>query len=1015
MKKLLTLLTIALLFMNQSFAQSHHFKFHINNKNELKKITQLISIDDVKGNTVWAYANDKEFEKFLELGYKTEKLPLNDSKGKVINMATTVAEMANWDRYPTYDVYIQMMQNFATNYPSICKLDTISDSQNGRKVLVLKISDNVETNEAEPEFFYTSTMHGDETTGFVLMLRLADYLLSNYGTDTEVNELINNFEIFINPVANPDGTYYGGDNDVSGSRRELYNGDDPNRDYPYPLNTSSSSSNPETIGMENFATAHHFVMSANFHGGAEVYNYPWDCWTTSENAPADAVWWEHLGRTYVDSARLVYSSYMTSVVSDGVTEGGDWYYAYGSRQDYMNYFHHCKEVTIELSDTKTLSSDQLPAYWNYNKRSLINYIKEAGYGFNGTVTNTNGDPLDAKIEITSLDKDNSWVITDPANGDYYRPIAPGTYDVTYSSYGYISQTISVTVNDWQTTTVQNVVLQQAAQVDVSGTVTEETSGTPLENVKIEFLNTSISPVYTDANGNYSVTGVFENNYDIKASKSGYTAIIKNVDISTSNTTVDFILPISNAISFESSVPPIFTFSGNLPWVQVTNEAYDGTNSMKSGAITDNQTSVMEAQINVTAAGNISFYKKVSSESGYDYLKFYIDGNLQDSWSGEIDWSQESYPVSTTGIHTFKWVYSKDSNTSSGSDCAWVDYIEFPQYEEPTSYTVTFNVTDGTSPVQGATVTFDSQNKSTDASGQAVFTEIYPANNMPWSVSKTGYNTENGTLNVVDADVNKDVTLTEVVTYSVTFNVKDEASSPIEGANISFNSQNLSTDANGQAIFNTVEAGNNLPYTITKAGFSDYNGTADVVDADVTENVTMYETSYTVTFAVNDGANPIEGANVNFNSQDIVTDATGKSVFNNVPAGNNLPFTITKSGYTTYNGTLNVSSNIYQTISLNTVGVDVILTLSGIRISPNPFKDFTTIEFYTENNENTEINIYSYLGKLVKTMRIDNLTAGNHKIIWNASDFSGKKVSDGIYFVKIKSGNTIRTAKIILAD
>jgi len=178
---------------------------------------------------------------------------------------------------------------------------------------------------------------------------------------------------------------------------------------------------------------------------------------------------------------------------------------------------------------------------------------------------------------------------------------------------------------------------------------------------------------------------------------------------------------------------------------------------------------------------------------------------------------------------------------------------------------------------------------------------------------------------------------------------------------------------------------------------------------------MYETTYTVTFVVNYGTNPVEGANINFNSQDILTDETGKAVFNNVPSGNNMPFTITKSGYASYNGTLNVSSNIYQTISLTTVSIDVILTLSGIKISPNPFKDFTAIEFYTENNKNAEISIYSYLGQLVKTIKKENLTEGNHRIIWDASDASGKKVSQGIYFVKIKSGNTIRTAKIILAE
>ena len=1016
MKKLLILVIAVLLFYTQNSAQTHHFKFKVQNKSELKKITQLISIENYKENFVWAYANDKEFEEFSKLGYKTENLSLNDSKGKVINMATTVAQMANWDRYPTYGVYTQMMQNFATNYPSICKLDTISDTQNGRKVLVLKISDNVASNEAEPEFFYTSTMHGDETTGFVLMLRLADYLLSNYGTNTEATDLVNNFEIYINPDANPDGTYYGGDNDVSGSRRSLANGDDPNRDFPYPLDINSTSSNPETIGMEDFATAHHFVMSANFHGGAEVYNYPWDCWTTNENAPADAVWWEHIGRAYVDSARLINSGYMTSVVSSGVTEGADWYYAYGSRQDYMNYFHHCKEVTLELSNTKTLSTDQLNNYWNYNERSLINYIKEAGYGFNGTVKNTNGDPLDAKIEISSLDKDNSWVVTDPVNGDYYRPIASGTYNVIYSSYGYISQTISVTVTDWETTTIQDVILQQAATVDITGTVIENGSGNPLENVKIEFLNTPISPVFTSADGTYTVTGVMENNYDIKASKTGYTAVTQNIDISTSNTVVDFTLAISNAISFESEVPSIFTFEGNQPWTRVQGGAYDGDYSMKSGNISDNQTSVMKTELNITAAGDISFYKKVSSESTYDKLNFYIDGTLKDSWSGTIDWSQESYSINTTGLHTFKWEYSKDGSVSNGDDCAWVDYIEFPQYQVPPTYSVTFHVTDGTNNIQDATVTFNSQNKNTDANGETVFTEVDPGNNLPWTVSKSGYYTENGTLNIIDSDINKEVILSEIVTYTVTFSVTDASSAAIEGANITFNSQNMNTDAGGQAVFSSVETGNNLPYIITKAGYSDYNGTLSVIDSDVNEDVTMYDVTYTVTFVINDGTNPVENASINFDSQDILTDINGHAVFNNVPAGNNMPYTIVKSGFNTNNGTLNINSDVYQTISLTTsVNVEVLLSLSGIKISPNPFKNFTLIEFYIDKMSDVEINIYSYQGQIIKSFKLDNLPAGNHQVIWNASDNSSKKVSNGIYFIKIKSENGTKTAKIILAN
>lgn len=759
MKKILIFVSIFLISIFAS-AQQHIISFEVMNKSEISKLPNYLSIDNVVGNEVTAYISEDNLQEFTKLGYNFTEV--KNSQPKVLNMATTTAQMANWDRYPTYDVYVQMMQDFATDYPNICKLDTIGVSQNGHLILVVRITDNVNSNETEPEFFYTSTMHGDETTGFVLMLRLVDYLLTNYGSDAEVSNLVNNYDIWINPLANPDGTYNGGDNTVSGSVRLLANGDDPNRDFPYPLEPNHSTTNPETVAMMNFADAHNFVMSANFHGGAEVYNYPWDCWTSSENLHADDSWFAHLGANYVQTARQLNSSYMTSVTSSGVTEGADWYYAFGSRQDYMNYFHHCREVTVELSSEKTLSSDQLPTYWNYNKQSLIDYMKEAIYGFNGTVTNPDGEPLDAKIEILGHDKDSSWVTTDPKTGDYYRPIAPGTYQVTYSAYGYISQTISVTVSDWETTTIQNVVLQPAALVNVSGTVIDATTGNPLQNVKISFPNTKIDPVYTNSDGHYQLQ-IYENNYNVKAYLQGYSQQTKNLDISTTNTIVDFALLPANAITFEDSIPSDFVNSGDANWFRDNTIAYEGSYSLRSGNINDNQSSVVQFTRTVTD-GYISFYYKVSSEENYDFLKFYIDGNEQGSWSGEVDWSQASYAV-TAGNHTFKWEYSKDGSVSNGADCSWIDYIEIPKDVPYTQHTVTFNVLDSATlqPIENASVNLKGYGLLfTDNSGLAEFQNVYEISNtntLQYTVKASGYTSQNDST-PVNSDENVTVYMVE---------------------------------------------------------------------------------------------------------------------------------------------------------------------------------------------------------------------------------------------------------------
>lgn len=114
-------------------------------------------------------------------------------------------------------------------------------------------------------------------------------------------------------------------------------------------------------------------------------------------------------------------------------------------------------------------------------------------------------------------------------------------------------------------------------------------------------------------------------------------------------------------------------SGDAGWNIVSDIVYEGTYSAKSGVITHSRQSTLQVEIDVDGE-YISFFRKVSSESGFDYLRFFIDDVEQDKWSGEIDWSQESFPV-TPGSHTFKWSYTKDSTVSVGSDCAWLDQIK----------------------------------------------------------------------------------------------------------------------------------------------------------------------------------------------------------------------------------------------------------------------------------------------------------------------------------------------------
>ncbi|RLD55068.1 MAG: hypothetical protein DRJ05_13575, partial [Bacteroidetes bacterium] len=260
------------------------FKFNVGSQKDIHFLTQTISIDEVEGSLVFAYANEKEFSKFMETGidYTILSHP-GDIENPNMKSNVNVKGITDWDFYPTYEAYVSMMNQFQADYPNLCEVFSIGQTVENRELLVARISDNVGTDEGEPQFLYTSTMHGDETTGYPLMLRFIDYLLSNYGSDDRITGMVNNIDIFINPNANPDGTYHGGNSSVNGAQRYNGNNVDLNRNYPDPQDgphPDGEAWQPETLAFMAFAESYHFVMSSNIHGGAEVCNYPWDTWST---------------------------------------------------------------------------------------------------------------------------------------------------------------------------------------------------------------------------------------------------------------------------------------------------------------------------------------------------------------------------------------------------------------------------------------------------------------------------------------------------------------------------------------------------------------------------------------------------------------------------------------------------------------------------------------------------------------------------------------------------------------
>lgn len=147
-----------------------------------------------------------------------------------------------------------------------------------------------------------------------------------------------------------------------------------------------------------------------------------------------------------------------------------------------------------------------------------------------------------------------------------------------------------------------------------------------------------------------------------------------------NSNIDLVAnfqPLSYADDFETGnlLTLGWVSSGNVPWQVQTNTVLAGSFSARSGQITHNQTSSLALTTNFFG-GVASFYLKVSSEPGWDFLKFYLDGNLLAQWSGEVDWL--NYPFNVpNGLHTLEWRYVKDANNSAGMDAAFIDNLSLP--------------------------------------------------------------------------------------------------------------------------------------------------------------------------------------------------------------------------------------------------------------------------------------------------------------------------------------------------
>ena len=398
-------------------------------------VQQLIDagydVDNVRGNVVTIYATQAEVQQLRDAGYGVVEIERQPNPAKVLGA------------YHSYETLTSELQSYASAHFDICRLSSAGTSYEGRQIHALLITDNPDVQEDEPEFVYISTIHGDEPVGMEMCMYFIDLLLNDYGTDQRITDLVNETEIWVIPLMNPDGL-------EAGSRLNA-KGFDLNRSFPaYPADFIGTPFDGEALvtagrptevaKMMPWRAGKSFVLSANFHGGALVVNYPYDedgkPSGVNSPTPDDDLFQDISSRYSVHNTPMRTNPQFPG----GITNGAAWYTMFGGMQDWCYRFLGCNDVTIELSNTKRPASSALPGLWANNEESMLSYLEAVHVGVRGIVTDSlTGEPLWARVSVAG---NAHPVFTDPDAGDYHRMLLPGaSYTLTFAAPDHADKTI----------------------------------------------------------------------------------------------------------------------------------------------------------------------------------------------------------------------------------------------------------------------------------------------------------------------------------------------------------------------------------------------------------------------------------------------------------------------------------------------------------------------------------------------------------------------------------------------
>ncbi len=940
------------------------------------------------------YLTPKELASVENLGLKYEILikDLNE-------FSQNFWQDNNRAAYHSYQEIVDLADSLATNCSDICMKILYGLSYEGREVGALKISDSVTFDQAEAEVFFDAGIHGNEIGGPENVIRFARHLCTEYGIDPAITDLIDNREIWILYMVNPDGR----ENDV----RYNANGVDLNRDWGYMWDGEGNSLYPysqdETRYLRECMYNNQFVVHTTYHSGTEYISCPW---SYRYEQPPDHDHIQHLAGIYSSVsgyANMPYGQGSSGMYPiNGATKDGN----YGSMGSIS--------WSMEISNDKHPPASQIMMYYNYNVPSMIAMIEYSGYGIEGTVTNSvSGEPVEAAIFVDELFP----VYSDSTMGDYHKYITAGTYNITAVANGYESQTaFGVSVQDLAVTITDFALV-------------------PKDTARMYIYKLPLCVIpnnnYDDEGNTKAIIGAPDGiNYSL--GKNGYIVIDMQEPIpNTSGTDIKIYEGDDSEEGYTlyagQSIDGPWYFVGYGNGTQEFELDLSGLSEAQFFRIKDDgngSASGNDAGFDLDAASDLEHFYGTSIVMYSNHLNDTISGN----GNGWVDIGETVDLVVEIGNNG-----NLIANNTIGTLTSTSPYITIDQ--ATASYG---NLSQGQHAVGTYTFTAD---PSTQGGELAEFTLTIHANGGLYSITfPFQFYIGKIPILIVDLDGNLNSgTVMEEVFQDIDLTYEYKNQFPFGSLDI-YESVFVCLGVYDQNHVLTLNEGTMLENYLNHGGKLYMEGG----DTWAYDNETPVHPLFGI-YGIDDGEGDLDiilGQDGTF-GEGLEFDYVGDNAYiDRMTVNGSDAFALMKNLMPSYINCIGNDPIGYRTVGssfefggiedtadreewmyrileffggiITEIDENLAVTDNNTEVNcyPNPFSDHVSFKFELKKESVVKINILNQHGQLVNTILDNNLNSGNHTISWNAKDMNGRELTNGIYYYRLTINSVTKDGKLV---